>query len=173
MALKTIGTAATTTLSGLQIAPNYNATPVYSDTDWATLQQAILDDENLLHPIWPGALQRKGVLFLPRNRGVIKLYSGDWVATDPNGWPIVIANCALPQTLTATGTQATSKVIMFATSVIALGWQIGMPVTGTLMGVSAVITSISPDGLTVGVSVTSTGNGAQTVTVNGSGWTHS
>ena len=173
MATKTVGTAATTTLVAVQIPPSYNATPYVSDTDWATIQNSILSDGGNLHPIVPGAFTRQGMLYLPQHRGAIKLMPGDWVAVDPNGWPVVISNYSLPQTLTATGTHATSKVITFASSVLALGWQIGMPVTGTLMGVSAVITSISPDGLTVGVSVTSTGNGAQTVTVNGSGWTHS
>ena len=173
MATKTVGTAATTTLTAVQIPPSYNATPYVSDTDWATIQNSILEDVNNLHPIEPGAFTRQGMLYLPRKRGAIKLFPGDWVAVDPNGWPVVISNYALPQTLTATGTHATSKVITFATSVIVLGWQIGMPVSGTSCGTAAVITAISADGLTVTVSVASTGNGAQTVTVNGSGWTHS
>lgn len=173
MATKTVGTTGTTVLTAVQIPPSYNATPYISDTDWATIQNSILVDSGNLHEILPGAFTRQGLLFLPRHRGVIKLQPGDWVAVDVNGWPVVISNYSLPQTLTATGTHATSKVITFATSVLALGWQIGMPVSGTNCGTSAVITAISSDGLTVTVSVASTGSGAQTVTVDAGGWTHS
>ena len=173
MALKNIGTAATTTLHGAQIPPDYNATAI-SDADWATLMQSILNDGDSSHPIWPGALERKGLLFLPLNRGVIKLRNGDWVATDPNGWPVVISNYSLPQTLTATGTTVNlSKTITFTSSVKALGWQVGMPLSGTGVGTSAVISAISVDGLTVTASVASTAGAAVTITVNAAGWTHS
>jgi hypothetical protein len=173
MATKTVGTTGTTVLTAVQIPPSYNATPYISDTDWATIGIAILGDENPTHPIYPGAFTRQGTLYLPRNRGSIKLKPGDWVAVDPNGWPVVISNYSLPQTLTATGTHNTTTLITFATSVLALGWQVGMPISGTDAGTAAVITAISPNGLNVTVSVASTGSGAQTVTVNGGGWTHS
>ena len=173
MATKTVGTTGTTVLTAVQVPPRYNATPYISDADWATIQNSILDDENPTHPNYPGAFTRQGLLYLPRNRGVIKLKEGDWVAVDLNGWPVVISNYSLPQTLTATGTHATSKTITFASSVLALGWQVGMPLSGTNVGVAAVIQAISADGLTVTASVASTGSGAQTVTVDGGGWTHS
>jgi hypothetical protein len=173
MSTKTVGTVSTTALTAVQIPPSYNATPYVSDTDWATIQNSILSDADGTHPIVPGAFTRQGLLFLPRHRGVIKLCPGDWVAVDLNGWPVVISNYSLPQTLTATGTHNTTKTITFVTSVLALGWQVGMPLSGTSMGASAVISAISADGLTVTASVASTGSGAQTVTVDGGGWTHS
>jgi hypothetical protein len=172
MATKTVGTTGTTVLTAVQIPPRYNATPYVSDADWATIQNSILTDAGV-HENFPGAFTRQGLLYLPRHRGVIKLQEGDWVAVDLNGWPVVISNYSLPQTLTATGTHATTKVITFASSVLALGWQVGMPLSGTSMGSAAVIQAISPDGLTVTASVASTGSGAQTVTVDGGGWTHS
>ena len=172
MATKTVGTTGTTVLTAVQIPPRYNATPYISDTDWATIQNSILSDDGV-HPNYPGAFTRQGMLYLPRNRGVIKLQEGDWVAVDVNGWPVVISNYSLPQTLSATGTHSTSKTITFAASVLALGWQVGMPLSGTSTGTAAVISAISPDGLTVTASVASTGSGAQTVTVDAGGWTHS
>lgn len=177
MATKTVGTTATTTLTAVQIPPSYNATPYISDTDWATIQNSILADGGNSHPIYPGAFTRQGLLFLPRDRGVIKLKSGDWVAVDPNGWPVVIANYALPQTLTASGTATSgSLAITFTASVIALGWQVGMPISGTNIPASSTIGAIAADGLTITIAPaanTATGSGANTVTVNGSGWTHS
>ena len=173
MATKTVGTTGTTVLTAVQIPPSYNATPYVSDADWATIATSILDDGGNLHPREPGGFTRQGLLYLPCKRGVIQLKPGDWVAVDLNGWPVVISNYSLPQTLTATGTHATTKVITFAMSVLALGWQVGMPLSGTSMGSAAVIQAISPDGLTVTASVASTGSGAQTVTVDGGGWTHS
>jgi hypothetical protein len=173
MATKTVGTTGTTVLTAVQIPPSYNATPYISDTDWATIQNSILNDGDGSHPILPGAFTRQGLLFLPRNRGVIQLKGGDWVAVDVNGWPVVISNYSLPQTLTATGTHNTTTTITFTSSVLALGWQVGMPLSGTNVGVAAVISAISTDGKTVTASVASTGSGAQTVTVDGGGWTHS
>ena len=173
MATKTVGTTGTTVLTAVQIPPSYNATPYISDTDWATIANSILGDKNPTHPIYPGAFTRQKMLYLPNNRGVIKLEDGDWVAVDPNGWPVVISNYSLPQTLTATGTHNTTTLITFTSSVLALGWQPGMPLSGTNVGTGAVISAISPNGLNVTASVASTGSGAQTVTVNGGGWTHS
>jgi hypothetical protein len=173
MTLKTIGTAATTTLQGAQIPPSYNATPQISDADWASIKAAILDDVNPTHPIWPGALERKGMLYLPRNRGFVRLHAGDWVAFDPTGWPVVISNYALPQTLTASGTTTNlSTSLVFTSSVLALGWQVGMPISGTNVPASTVISAISLDGLTVTMSKAATGSATNTMTVNGAGWTH-
>jgi hypothetical protein len=174
MATKTAGTTGTTVLTAVQVPPRYAATPYISDADWATIQNSILDDLNPTHPNYPGAFTRQGLLYLPRNRGVIKLQEGDWVAVDLNGWPVVISNYSMPQTLAATGTTVSgSKAITFAASVLALGWQIGMPLSGTGVGVAAVIQAISADGLTVTASVVSSASAPVTVTVNGGGWTHS
>src|ERR1019366_2090421 len=153
MATKTVGTTGTTVLTAVQIPPSYNATPYISDTDWATIANSILGDGGYAHPIEPGGFTRQGLLFLPRKRGVVKLMPGDWVAVDLNGWPVVISNYSLPQTLTATGTHNTTTTITFTSSVKALGWQVGMPLSGTSMGVAAVISAISADGLTVTASV--------------------
>lgn len=102
MALKTLGTNATTTLTALQ----YRGATVggSSDTraDFASFAAAILDDRSSpmgqpaqgapsAKPIWPGAFNPfYGTLMIP-NRGVLKILPGDWIAVDANGWPILLS----------------------------------------------------------------------------------
>lgn len=84
MAVKTLGTDATSSLAALAFSA------VMTAADFADLQQAILDDLNVAHPIYPGAFTRDGHLFVP-NRGVLKVLAGDWVGVDSEGWPILVS----------------------------------------------------------------------------------
>lgn len=88
MATKTLGTAATTTLTALAFSASDAA------ADVATIAQGILDDQNVSHPIWPGAFALTGLLFVP-NRGVLKVLPGDFVGFDSaTGWPILVSKRA-------------------------------------------------------------------------------
>src|SRR5216684_6543451 len=85
MATGTIGTNATgslvSKLFGGALAP----------ADIASIANSIKDDQNNLHPIWPGAWSQAGTLFVP-NRGTLKVLPGDYVAVDATtGWPILIS----------------------------------------------------------------------------------
>jgi hypothetical protein len=62
--------------------------------DVATINQAILDDQNRNLPS-PGAgstwgWSTTGKLFVP-NRGWLQVFPGDWVAVDNRGWPILLS----------------------------------------------------------------------------------
>ena len=87
MALNTFGTNATSTLSAL----NWN--PQSAIADVAQVAANILDDLNVAHPIWPGAFQNNGILYIP-NRGVLKVLPGDWVAYGSTGFPILLSAAA-------------------------------------------------------------------------------
>jgi hypothetical protein len=84
MSTKTLGTAGTTTLTALAFSASDAA------ADVATIAQSILDDQNVSHPIWPGAFALNGLLYVP-NRGVLKVLPGDWVGVDGDGWPILVS----------------------------------------------------------------------------------
>lgn len=107
MTTRTLGTAATTTLTAVPF-PNLNsATP---QSDIAAINALIKDDAPLLwpignagtangqnaqqiaaaHPTWPGAFIANGQLFVP-NRGILKVLPGDWVGVDSFGWPVLIS----------------------------------------------------------------------------------
>lgn len=83
MALVTLGTALTTTLSGVL----NNGAPATADI--ASILNSIKDDQNPAQPIWPGAWQ-EGYLFIP-NRGKLRVLPGDYVAFDSTGWPILLS----------------------------------------------------------------------------------
>ena len=90
MATKTLGTAATTTLVALPFSRGLDM----ADADIATIAENILNDQNNIHPIWPGAWARTGLLYVP-NRGVLQALPGDYVAYDPaTGWPILLSKNA-------------------------------------------------------------------------------
>jgi hypothetical protein len=90
MATKTMGTAATTTLTAVQwLGGGGNLLPA----DIATIQQSILDDQTNTNPIWPGAWDTTGMLFVP-NRGVLRMLPGDWIAVDSTGFPILLSSLA-------------------------------------------------------------------------------
>ncbi len=85
MALLDGGTDAATSLKALLVSP---AAVV---ADIASLQQLILDDQNVAHPIWPGGFAANGVLYIP-NRGILYTKPGDYVMVDETtGWPILVS----------------------------------------------------------------------------------
>ena len=98
MAVRSLGTNATTTLSAIRFGQDV------SDADFATIMQAILDDyyqgggiaptPPASPSIWPGAFNRSGVLIVP-NRGVLRARPGDYVARDATGWPILVGANAI------------------------------------------------------------------------------
>lgn len=84
MATVTLGTNATTTLTALA----FGAAKL--PADFATIAAAIKDDQNVSHPIVPGAFSQNGLLFVP-NRGILKVLPGDYVGVDDEGWPILVS----------------------------------------------------------------------------------
>jgi hypothetical protein len=87
MATKTLGTAATNTLTAVSFSSGTNL----SDADIATICNAIKDDINAVHPIAPGSFSRMGLLYVP-NRGVLKVLPGDYVGYDSaTGWPVLVS----------------------------------------------------------------------------------
>ena len=175
MAVKTGGSKATTSLNGVQ----FNHAPAtLSDADLATISQNIYDDATLARSFKKinqpnNPFVRNGQLFIPR-RGVLKLMVGDWVFVDPaTGWPILVSGNALPATLTATGNTHTSTLLdTLSSNVIALGWKIGMPITGTDIAANTQIAAIAADGLSLTLSLAATGtHSGNTFTV--SNFTHS
>jgi|SRR5580693_1943864 hypothetical protein len=177
MTLKTIGTLATTTLQGFQAPPGYNATPGEVVADIATFNASIYDDlrnpQQLLNQaIVNQAFARHGMLFVP-NRGFLRVFAGDWIAFDPNGWPILIGKESLAQTLTATGTTTNTSptVTALSVNVLNLGWWAGMAITGTNVPVSTVIKAIASNGLSLTLSNNATGGASGTTFTVGS-WTH-
>ncbi len=87
MGTKTLGSNATNSLTAIKYLPGYNSGMAAADQ--AAIQNAIKDDVNVTHPLWPGAFQG-GQLFIP-NRGILQVLPGDWVGVDANGWPILVS----------------------------------------------------------------------------------
>jgi hypothetical protein len=83
----TIGTAATTTLTGAVWHSNM------AQADVRAINTAILNDLNLRHPQAQidggGGFVREGLLYVP-NRGPLQLYDGDIVAVDARGGVILV-----------------------------------------------------------------------------------
>lgn len=94
MALLTLGTNANDSLSALKVYPGAGGNGGMVQADVATFAADVLDDQNVAHPIWPGAFDNNGLLFVP-NRGFLKLLPGDYVAVDSTGWPILISANAI------------------------------------------------------------------------------
>ena len=116
MATRTLGTNSTTTLTAIQF------TASVSDADFATLINGIKDDYNTngqfapgvntqpsvqggsgptaVPRLFPGAFSRQGLLIVP-NRGVLKVFPGDFVAFDATGWPILVSGAAINTVLNA------------------------------------------------------------------------
>ena len=84
MALKTLGTAATTSI----VAISWN--PMSSIADIAAIEANIKSQSNPAHPIVPGCFEG-GKLYLPERRGIVLLQPGDWIGYDNFGWPIVVS----------------------------------------------------------------------------------
>ena len=91
MALKTLGTNATTSLSALVF--NHSA-DVMLPADLAALNALIKPDSGgngLMSPY----LTYEGQLWIPR-RGWVKVLNGDYVGVDATtGWPIVVSAAAI------------------------------------------------------------------------------
>ncbi len=90
MALLTGGTNAATSLGALLWGP------AISPANVALFNVAVLDDQNVAHPQWPGALiPTSGLLSIP-NRGTLKVLPGDYVMVDATtGWPILVSAYAI------------------------------------------------------------------------------
>lgn len=88
MALKTLGTNATTTLHALLFQRAGIAA-----ADAATFKENVLNDQVNGNPIYPGAFEM-GVLYVP-NRGQLIIMPGDYVAYDATGWPILVSANAI------------------------------------------------------------------------------
>lgn len=99
MATITVGSNATTTLTGVTFGKGLSA------ADIAAIANAILNEGSndsgqlaktapAAKPIWPGAFSLTGLLYIP-NRGVLQALPGDIVAIDANGWPILISANAI------------------------------------------------------------------------------
>lgn len=94
MATVTLGSAAQTTLTAVPFSPDQH---VLSATDLATINTAILDDQNVAQPqaslIGTGGFVREGRLYVP-NRGVLLILPGDYIGVDATGWPILVSKLA-------------------------------------------------------------------------------
>jgi hypothetical protein len=90
MAVRTLGTAATNTLSAVLFNPSSG---VMSDSDLAAINAAIKSDvgkDGYLGPY----VSREGQLWIPR-RGWVKLLPGDYICVDPNtGWVTLLSATA-------------------------------------------------------------------------------
>lgn len=85
MALGTLGTTLTTSLTSINGWTASTSTP-----DVGGIAVLIKDDKNVAHPVWPGAFNQAGLLYVP-NRGVLQVLPGDFVGVDANGWPILVS----------------------------------------------------------------------------------
>ncbi len=91
MALLTLGTSATTSLSALKWLPGIGS---MSAADLGSMNNAIKDDINVAHPNVPNCV-RGGQLYIP-NRGWVQVLPGDYVAYDSTtGWPILLSANAI------------------------------------------------------------------------------
>lgn len=92
MALRTLGTNTTTSLSAF----SYSHNPGQQNA--GLLRAGILNDLPIggkVGSIWPDAFVQGGLLYVP-NRGVLKLFDGDVIAFDPaTGFPIVVSALAI------------------------------------------------------------------------------
>lgn len=92
MATKTLGTNATTSLTAVQMTPGAGG---ILPADIATINNLILGDGTTNRGPFGGQFSYNGLLFLPRDRGVIRVLAGDWVGVDATtGWPIVVSSKA-------------------------------------------------------------------------------
>lgn len=90
MATSTLGTTANNSLTSLMFARGYNSGMAAADV--ATINNLIRDNVNTTHPRMGGSyFSVEGMLYLPRQRGMIKLEPGDYVGVDSQGWPIVVS----------------------------------------------------------------------------------
>lgn len=89
MATKTLGTNANNSLTAVKLIRGWNSG--LSAADVAAINIAIVGDGKTNPGSYGGQFTESGLLFLPRDRGVIQVFNGDWVAVDSTGWPIVVS----------------------------------------------------------------------------------
>lgn len=87
MATKTAGSNANNSLTALQYQPGLGSG--MSAADIATMNQLIKQANRLLNPVG-GSFDSSGVLVLPGDRGMVKMFPGDWLCIDNRGWPFVV-----------------------------------------------------------------------------------
>ena len=92
------GLAGTDASNSLVAVTFSQSTTVLLPADLATINYAILDDQNtgaVAHATFSGigGFMREGLLYVP-NRGVLKVLPGDVVAVDTTtsvGWPVLVS----------------------------------------------------------------------------------
>ena len=110
MALKRLGTTATTSLNAMQAGKSGGATGVQNQTNIAILNNHIANDLVNGLPVITGSFfgsggggltaagtptsEGAGTLYIP-NRGVLKVLWGDVVAYDSQGWPILVSQYSI------------------------------------------------------------------------------
>ena len=87
MALLTLGTNATTSLSALLYFRGNNS---ISPTDLGNLNNLILDDKSPGAHLRVGGFRANGLLEIPR-RGTLQMLPGDYIGVDSRGWPILLS----------------------------------------------------------------------------------
>lgn len=87
MATSTFGTNTTSSLTAITYS---NVGAGISSADLAVITQGIKNDKINGLPVLKGAFSRSGLLTIP-NRGTIKVFAGDVVAIDSQGWPILVS----------------------------------------------------------------------------------
>jgi len=90
MATRTLGTAATTTLTAVSFSESPN---VLLPADLATIQHAIKNDLQPLDLSVNTWIMHNGLLMIPR-RGQLRVFPGDFFAVDSTGWPILLSSAA-------------------------------------------------------------------------------
>jgi len=100
MALIGMGTSSTSTLNGFHMNGDFTAADaaslrsnikwdgVYVNKAWTQIQN---------HIAYPGAFEfqyGRGFLYVPR-RGMLQVFEGDYVAYDPQGWPILVSGWSI------------------------------------------------------------------------------
>lgn len=96
--MRTLGTSATNTLQAFNTATNNLVSDIALvraniKWDWAYVNGAYVRIQ--AGAVYPGGFEfatgpSGGLLHIPR-RGVLKVLPGDYVAYDPNGWPILVS----------------------------------------------------------------------------------
>lgn len=87
MATHTLITASAKTLTAITYSKQQTT---LLPADLATCDQAIKTDLNGGLPAVYGSFCREGLLYIPR-RGVLEVKTGDVIAWDNNGWPILLS----------------------------------------------------------------------------------
>ena len=94
MALRTIGTAATTTLAGFVVGVNDLIPADVAAADIAILNDQMVASAPFAAKQWGAGYSQTGTIMIP-NRGQLRLYPGDFIAWDSQtGFPIVISALA-------------------------------------------------------------------------------